>query len=47
MLRNPSLYGITHEEIEKDPLLEQVPLLCMDLINPIDRLQLAFDLHYM
>lgn len=24
MLRNPSLYGITHDEIEKDPLLEQV-----------------------
>lgn len=23
MLRNPSLYGITHDEIEKDPLLEQ------------------------
>ena len=24
MLRNPSLYGVTHDEIEKDPLLEQV-----------------------
>ena len=24
MLRNPSLYGISHDEIEKDPLLEQV-----------------------
>lgn len=24
MLRNPTLYGITHDEIEKDPLLEQV-----------------------
>ncbi|RMX47508.1 hypothetical protein pdam_00002126 [Pocillopora damicornis] len=23
MLRNPSLYGISHDEIEKDPLLEQ------------------------
>lgn len=24
MLRNPTLYGITHDEIEKDSLLEQV-----------------------
>ena len=24
MLRNPALYGISHDEIEKDPLLEQV-----------------------
>ena len=24
MLRNPTLYGITHDELEKDPLLEQV-----------------------
>ena len=32
MLRNPSLYGITHDEIEKDPLLEQVRM-CNSLIH--------------
>lgn len=40
MLRNPSLYGITHDELEKDPLLEQVWI----WLNPMDtwRRQLAF-----
>lgn len=40
MLRNPSLYGITHDETEKDPLLEQV---WNGLIQWIDANKLAFD----
>ncbi len=31
MLRNPTLYGISHDDLEKDSLLEQVRLFIFNL----------------